>query len=53
MNTQNKRIQELIDIVEQKDDVTMRLQDLISHLEKTMKDYVSLRHLNFLFTKKI
>ncbi|XP_074742529.1 uncharacterized protein LOC141950922 [Strix uralensis] len=38
MNTQNKRIQELMDIVEQKDDVTMRLQDLISRLEETMKD---------------
>lgn len=53
MNTQNKRIQELMDIVEQKDDVIVRLQDLISHLEETIKDYVSLRHLNFLHTKKI
>ncbi|XP_074740190.1 LOW QUALITY PROTEIN: kinesin-like protein KIF20B [Strix uralensis] len=39
MNTQNERIQELVDIVEQKDHVTMRLQDLISRLEKNMKDY--------------
>ncbi|CAM9177108.1 unnamed protein product, partial [Bubo scandiacus] len=39
MNTQNKRIQELMDIVEQKDDVTMRLQDLIFCLEETIKDY--------------
>ncbi|KAM6329782.1 kinesin-like protein KIF20B [Podargus strigoides] len=39
MNTQNIRIQELMDIVEQKDDVIMRLQDLISHLEETIKDY--------------
>uniref|UniRef100_A0A8C0ATF2 Kinesin family member 20B n=1 Tax=Buteo japonicus TaxID=224669 RepID=A0A8C0ATF2_9AVES len=39
MNTQNKRIQELMDIVEQKDDVIVRLQDLISHLEETIKDY--------------
>ncbi|XP_074713565.1 uncharacterized protein LOC141938584 isoform X2 [Strix uralensis] len=38
MNAQNKRIQELMDIVEQKDDVTMRLQDLISRLEETIKD---------------
>uniref|UniRef100_A0A8B9PCJ1 Kinesin family member 20B n=1 Tax=Apteryx owenii TaxID=8824 RepID=A0A8B9PCJ1_APTOW len=52
MNTQNKRIQELMDIVEQKDDVITRLQDLISHLEATVKDYVSLKHLNFLYTKK-
>lgn len=41
-----------MDIVEQKDDVIVRLQDLISHLEETIKDYVSLRHLNFLHTKK-
>uniref|UniRef100_A0A8C3KMY2 Kinesin family member 20B n=1 Tax=Calidris pygmaea TaxID=425635 RepID=A0A8C3KMY2_9CHAR len=42
MNTQNKRIQELMDIVEQKDDAITKLQDLISHLEETIKDYVSL-----------
>lgn len=41
-----------MDIVGQKDDVIMRLQDLISHLEETVKDYVSLRHLSFLSTKK-
>lgn len=41
-----------MDIVEQKDDVITRLQDLISHLEETIKDYVSLRHFNFLYTKK-
>uniref|UniRef100_A0A674K971 Kinesin family member 20B n=1 Tax=Terrapene triunguis TaxID=2587831 RepID=A0A674K971_9SAUR len=40
MTTQNKRIQELMHIVEQKDDVISRLQDLISHLETTVKDYV-------------
>ncbi|XP_047925109.2 kinesin-like protein KIF20B isoform X2 [Anser cygnoides] len=39
MNTQNTRIQELMDIVGQKDDVITRLQDLISHLEETVKDY--------------
>nr|XP_047925108.1 kinesin-like protein KIF20B isoform X1 [Anser cygnoides] len=39
MNTQNARIQELMDIVGQKDDVITRLQDLISHLEETVKDY--------------
>uniref|UniRef100_A0A8C4VZR5 Kinesin family member 20B n=1 Tax=Gopherus evgoodei TaxID=1825980 RepID=A0A8C4VZR5_9SAUR len=39
MTTQNKRIQELMHIVEQKDDVISRLQDLISHLETTVKDY--------------
>uniref|UniRef100_A0A8B9IS45 Kinesin family member 20B n=1 Tax=Amazona collaria TaxID=241587 RepID=A0A8B9IS45_9PSIT len=42
MNTQNKRIQELMDIVEQKDDVIMKLQDVISLLEETLKRYVSL-----------
>lgn len=51
MNTQNKRIQELMNIVEQKEDVITRLQDLISHLEETIKDYVSLKHLKFLYTK--
>lgn len=51
MNTQNKRIQELMDIVEQKDDVITRLQDLISHLEETITDYVSLEHLNFFIQK--
>ncbi|XP_074713817.1 kinesin-like protein KIF20B [Strix uralensis] len=39
MNTQNKRIQELMDIAEQKDDAITRLQDLISCLEETIKDY--------------
>ena len=42
-----------MDIAEQKDDAITRLQDLISCLEETIKDYVSLRHLNFLFTKKL
>lgn len=49
MNTQNTRIQELMDIVGQKDDVITRLQDLISHLEETVKDYVSFTYLNFLY----
>uniref|UniRef100_A0A8C3TEU5 Kinesin family member 20B n=1 Tax=Chelydra serpentina TaxID=8475 RepID=A0A8C3TEU5_CHESE len=39
MTTQNKRIQELMHIVEQKDNVISRLQALISHLETTVKDY--------------
>lgn len=51
MNTQNKRIQELMDIAEEKDDAIMRLQDLISRLEETIKDYVSLGCLNFPYTK--
>ncbi|KYO42334.1 kinesin-like protein KIF20B isoform C [Alligator mississippiensis] len=41
MTTKNKQIQELIHITEQKDDVIARLQDLISHLEATMKNYDS------------
>lgn len=53
MNTQNKRIQELIYIVEEKDDAIEKLQDLISSLEETIKDYVSLGHVNFLYTKNL
>lgn len=41
-----------MDIVGQKDDVITRLQDLISHLEETVKDYVSCTYLNFLYKKK-
>ncbi|XP_027736307.1 kinesin-like protein KIF20B [Empidonax traillii] len=39
MNIQNKRIQELIDIVEQKDKVIMRLQGLMTCSEQTIKDH--------------
>ncbi|OXB74204.1 UNVERIFIED_CONTAM: hypothetical protein H355_014587 [Colinus virginianus] len=39
MNIQNERIQELMDIVVQKDDAITKLQDLVSHLEETVKDY--------------
>lgn len=42
-----------MDIVGQKDDVITRLQDLISHLEETVKDYVSCTYLNFLYTKNL
>ncbi|XP_032551159.1 kinesin-like protein KIF20B isoform X1 [Chiroxiphia lanceolata] len=38
MNLQNKRIQELIGIVEQKDKVIMRLQGLMTRSEETRKD---------------
>ncbi|KAJ7420943.1 Kinesin-like protein KIF20B [Pitangus sulphuratus] len=38
MDIQNKRIQELIDIVEQKDKVIMRLQGLMTCSEQTIKD---------------
>ncbi|KAM6105822.1 LOW QUALITY PROTEIN: kinesin-like protein KIF20B [Pterocles gutturalis] len=38
INKQNKRIQELMDTVKQKDYVIMRLQDLTAHLEETGKD---------------
>ncbi|XP_019357657.1 PREDICTED: kinesin-like protein KIF20B [Gavialis gangeticus] len=41
MTTKNKQIQELIHITEQKDDVIAKLQDLISHLEATLKNYDS------------
>lgn len=43
MNMQNKRIQELIDIVKQKDETIMRLQSQVTHSEETIKDYVSHR----------
>ncbi|OXB60517.1 hypothetical protein ASZ78_002148 [Callipepla squamata] len=39
MNIQNERIQELMDIVVQKDDAITKLQDLVSHLEEAVKDY--------------
>lgn len=52
MNMQNERIQELIDIVKQKDEMIMKLQGQITHSEETIKDYVSLRHLNCIGTKK-
>lgn len=43
MNMQNKRIQELIDIVKQKDETIMRLQSQVARSEETIKDYVSHR----------
>ena len=46
MNVQNERIQVLTDIVVQKDVVITKLQDLRSHLEEKVKDYVSLTHLS-------
>ncbi|XP_061222408.1 kinesin-like protein KIF20B, partial [Neopsephotus bourkii] len=39
MNTQNERTEVLMDTAEQKDDAIMRLQDLISLFEETIKDY--------------
>lgn len=51
MNTQNKRIQELIYIVGEKDDAIEKLQDLVSSKEDIIRDYVSLGHVNFLYTK--
>ncbi|XP_075791232.1 kinesin-like protein KIF20B isoform X1 [Pelodiscus sinensis] len=39
MTIQNKRIEELMCIVEQKDDAISRLKVLICHLETTVKDY--------------
>ncbi|XP_010132581.1 PREDICTED: kinesin-like protein KIF20B [Buceros rhinoceros silvestris] len=39
MNTQNKRIQELIYIVKEKDDAIEKLQDLVSSKEDIIKDY--------------
>lgn len=53
MNIQNERIQELINIVKQKDETIMRLQSQITCSEETIKDYVSLRHLNCCYAKKI
>lgn len=52
MNIQNERIQELIDIVKQKDEMIMKLQSQIARSEETINDYVSLRHLNCIDTKK-
>lgn len=43
MNMQNKRIQELIDIVKQKDETITRLQSQVTRSEETIKDYVSHR----------
>uniref|UniRef100_A0A8D0G490 Kinesin family member 20B n=1 Tax=Sphenodon punctatus TaxID=8508 RepID=A0A8D0G490_SPHPU len=43
MTAQNKRIQELMLIVEKKDDVISKLQDLLSQSETKMKDYVSVQ----------
>lgn len=48
MNIQNERIQELIDIVKQKDETIMRLQGQIAHSEETIKDYVSIGHTVFI-----
>lgn len=53
MNIQNERIQELIDIVKQKDETIMRLQSQVTRSEETIKDYVSLRHINCLYTKNL
>lgn len=53
MNIQNERIQELIDIVKEKDETIMKLQGQITRSEETIKDYVSLRHLNFLIQKNL
>ncbi|XP_032922701.1 kinesin-like protein KIF20B [Catharus ustulatus] len=39
MNIQNERIQELINIVKQKDETIMRLQSQITCSEETIKDY--------------
>uniref|UniRef100_A0A8C3U5T0 Kinesin family member 20B n=1 Tax=Catharus ustulatus TaxID=91951 RepID=A0A8C3U5T0_CATUS len=47
------KIQELINIVKQKDETIMRLQSQITCSEETIKDYVSLRHLNCFHAKKI
>lgn len=52
MNAQNERIRELMDIVVQKDDIITELQDLKSHLEEKVKDYVSFTHLRILIQKK-
>lgn len=52
MNIQNERIQELIDIVKQKDEAIIRLQGQITHSEEIIKDHVSLKHLNCVYTKK-
>lgn len=48
---QNERIQALTDIVVQKDAIITELQDLRSHLEEKVKDYVSFAHLT-IFTPK-
>ncbi|XP_071295202.1 kinesin-like protein KIF20B [Agelaius tricolor] len=39
MSIQNERIQELIDIVKQKDEMIMKLQGQIARSEETIKDY--------------
>jgi len=52
MNAQNERIQELMDMVVQKDDVITKLQDLQSDLEEKVKDYVSFTHFGILIQKK-
>lgn len=52
MNIQNERIQELINIVKQKDETITRLQSQLTHSEETIKDYVSLRHLNCFYAEK-
>lgn len=41
-----------MDIVVQKDDIITELQDLKSHLEEKVKDYVSFTHLRILIQKK-